>query len=71
MRSPEGQKENNSAVATGDVSRFEGSGRKPVSGLSPAYVQHFGELRALNYDVCINTAILDTDFDYRINELSI
>lgn len=39
--------------------------------LSPAYVQRFDELRALNYDVCINTAILDTDFDYRINELSI
>lgn len=53
------------------MSRFEGSGRKPVSGLSPAYVQRFDELRALNYDVCINTAILDTDFDYRINELSI
>lgn len=39
--------------------------------LSPAYVQHLDELRALNYDVCINTAILDTDFDYRINQLSI
>lgn len=39
--------------------------------LSPTYVQRFDELRALNYDVCINTAILDTDFDYRINELSI
>lgn len=39
--------------------------------LSPAYIQLFDELRALNYDVCINTAILDTDFDCRINELSI
>lgn len=39
--------------------------------LSPAYVQRFNELRALNYDVCINTAILDTDFDYRINQLNI
>lgn len=39
--------------------------------LSLAYVQRFDELRALNCDVCINTAILDTDFDYRINQLSI
>lgn len=54
------------------MSRFEGSAESPFQAfLSPAYVQRFDELRALNYDVCINTAILDTDFDYRINESSI